>query len=202
MARERRSAEQTREHVLGVAADLFYWHGIRATGIDTVARAAGVAPTTLYRLFADKDDLVAAYLERQAKGYREWFTAAQARGGDDPRARITAVFDALAIQTRPEVCRGCPFQLALAEIPDSAQAAHRHATQVKRWVRTRFRRMAKDLGAADPTVLGDQLALIMEGVYATVAAFGGTGPTATTGRLVDLLLSSTAPRRRAAPRQS
>ena len=52
--RFRRSAAETREHVLGVAQKLFYWHGIRATGIDKVAAEAGVAPTTLYRLFASK----------------------------------------------------------------------------------------------------------------------------------------------------
>jgi AcrR family transcriptional regulator len=59
-----RSAAQTREHVLGVAHELFYWHGIRATGVDRVAAEAAVAPTTLYRLFASKDDLIAAYIAR------------------------------------------------------------------------------------------------------------------------------------------
>jgi AcrR family transcriptional regulator len=36
-----RSSAETREHVLGVAHELFYWHGIRATGVDRVAVAAG-----------------------------------------------------------------------------------------------------------------------------------------------------------------
>src|ERR1700733_4056215 len=67
-----RSSAQTREHVLGVAHELFYWHGIRATGVDRVAAAAGVAPTTLYRLFASKDDLVAAYIAANAGPYRQW----------------------------------------------------------------------------------------------------------------------------------
>src|SRR5690242_11999150 len=68
-----RSSAETREHVLGVAHELFYWHGIRATGVDRVAVAAGVAPTTLYRLFASKDDLIGAYIERADGLYREWF---------------------------------------------------------------------------------------------------------------------------------
>ena len=67
--------------MLGVAHELFYWHGIRATGVDRVAAEAGVAPTTLYRLFASKDDLVAAYIERAGLLYREWFDAAAARAG-------------------------------------------------------------------------------------------------------------------------
>lgn len=60
-----RSAADTREHVLEVARELFYWHGIRATGVDRIATEADVSPTTLYRLFTSKDDLVAAYVERE-----------------------------------------------------------------------------------------------------------------------------------------
>ena len=75
-----RSSADTREHVLGVAHELFYWQGIRATGVDRVAVAAGVAPTTLYRLFASKDDLIAAYIERAGRLYRDWFNAAVAVG--------------------------------------------------------------------------------------------------------------------------
>src|SRR3954469_23288733 len=123
----RRSAEQTREHVLGVARELFYWRGIRATGVDAVAAAAGVAPTTLYRLFASKDELVAAYLEREAAGFRAWFDAATAEPAGAPRARVLALLDALAEQVRPEVCRGCPFQVGLAELPDPALPGHEHA---------------------------------------------------------------------------
>src|ERR1051326_3612059 len=83
-ARMSRSAAETREHVLGVAHELFYWQGIRATGVDQVAAEAGVAPTTLYRLFASKDDLIAASVARASGLYREWFDAAAAAGGGDP----------------------------------------------------------------------------------------------------------------------
>jgi AcrR family transcriptional regulator len=109
---------------LQVARDLFYWNGIRATGVDKVAAEAGVAPTTLYRLFSSKDELVAAYVEREHLLYREWFTAASQAGGADPRDRILAVFDALGEQVQPQVCRGCPFQMTLAEFPDPSAAAH------------------------------------------------------------------------------
>jgi len=107
-----RSSAETREHVLGVAHELFYWHGIRATGVDRVAVAAGVAPTTLYRLFASKDDLIGAYIERADRLYRDWFDAAAAAGGPDPRRQILAVFDALDEQVQPQHCRGCPFLMA------------------------------------------------------------------------------------------
>jgi AcrR family transcriptional regulator len=170
-----RSAAETREHVLGVAHELFYWHGIRATGVDRVAAGAGVAPTTLYRLFASKDDLIAAYIERAGLLYREWFDAAAAAGGADPRAAILAVFDALGEQVQPQVCRGCPFLMALAEFPDPAHPAHRAAIAVKAWVRERFGQLTATL-AGQPELLADQLSLVMDGTYASAQALTADGP--------------------------
>jgi AcrR family transcriptional regulator len=170
-----RSAAQTREHVLGVAHELFYWHGIRATGVDRVAAEAGVAPTTLYRLFTSKDDLIAAYIERAGQLYRAWFDAAAAAGGPDPRDQILAVFDALGEQVQPQVCRGCPFLMALAEFPDPAHPAHRAAVAVKAWVRERLGQLTATL-AARPELLADQLSLVMEGTYASAQALAADGP--------------------------
>jgi AcrR family transcriptional regulator len=170
----RRSSAETREHVLQVTHGLFYWQGIRAVGVDRIAAEAGVAPTTLYRLFASKDDLVAAYVERADRGYREWFTAATR--GVGPRARILSLFDELVVQTQPDRCRGCPFQMALTEFPDPAVGAHRHAAANKAWVRARLGELTVELGVADPEALADRLALLLEGVYASVQALGSEGP--------------------------
>jgi AcrR family transcriptional regulator len=175
-----RRAAETREHVLGVAHELFYWHGIRATGVDRVAAEAGVAPTTLYRLFASKDDLIAAYIERADRLYREWFDAAAAAGGPDPRGQILAVFDALGEQVQPQHCRGCPFLMALAEFPDPAHPAHRAAVTMKTWVRDRFGQLTAALASSRrttrPALLADQLSLVMEGTYASAQALAADGP--------------------------
>jgi AcrR family transcriptional regulator len=189
-----RTAAQTREHVLDVAHELFYWHGIRATGIDRVAADACVAPTTLYRLFASKDDLIGAYLERAGELYRAWFNAAADTGGGDPRQRILAVFDALTEQVQPGQCRGCPFLMALAEFPDPAHPAHRAAVALKHWVRTRLGELTDGLGpepAGDREALADQLALVMEGVYASVQALGVTGPARRARAFAEALLAVT-----------
>jgi AcrR family transcriptional regulator len=188
-----RTADETREHVLTVAHDLFYWHGIRATGVDRVASAAGVAAPTLYRAFGSKDDLVAAYLERADRLYREWFDEAASAGGNDPRARVLAVFDALTVQVQPEHCRGCPFLMALAEYPDEKSGPHRNAVAMKAWVRSRFGEFATATGAADPELLADQLALVMEGVYASVQALGVDGPARHARALAEALLATARP---------
>ena len=58
------AAGEVRERVLETASALFYKNGVRAVGVDLVVEKAGVAKTSLYRHFGTKDDLVAAFLER------------------------------------------------------------------------------------------------------------------------------------------
>jgi AcrR family transcriptional regulator len=197
----RRSSAETREHVLRVARDLFYWRGIRATGVDTVAAEAGVAPTTLYRLFASKDELVAAYLEREAAGYREWLASAIADTTADPRDRILALFDALTEQVRPDDCRGCPFQIGMAELADPALPGRVHAVAVKAWTLDQLRALTEELlgPSAERTgaAMADHLMLIFEGVYASVLSLGAAGPPAEVRSLVEHL---TYPYRRPAGR--
>jgi len=203
-----RRAAETREHILQVAHELFYWQGIRATGVDKVAATAEVAPTTLYRLFDSKDDLVAAYIARADAHYREWFTAATIADGRHPRDRILSLFDALDKQVQPPLCRGCPFLMTLAEFPDSTLPAHQIAVATKAWVRSQLVLLVVDLATTtridDPAALADQLALVVEGVYASVAALGADGPARHARALAEILLppaASTRPAtRRKAPR--
>lgn len=184
----RRTADETREHVLAVAHDLFYWHSIKGTGVDTIAAEAGVAPTTLYRLFASKDDLVAAYIERASGHYKQWFTDATAEGS--PADRIRSLFDALIVQVQPGQCRGCPFLMAMAELPDASAKAHALAVETKAWVREKIGELTAQLSIKDSAALADQIALVMEGVYASVQALGVDGPARQARGLVDALLTA------------
>ncbi|MGM1063938.1 TetR/AcrR family transcriptional regulator, partial [Saccharothrix sp. Mg75] len=185
----RRSAAETREHVLSVTHELFYWHGIHAVGVDRVAAEAGVAPTTLYRLFRSKDELVAAYVERADTSYRAWFSEATKADGRGARERVLAAFDELIVQVHPSRCRGCPFLMALAEFPDPELPAHRKAVATKEWMRARFGELTGQLeGVVEPGALADKLALVMEGVYASVQALGVDGPARSARELVELIL--------------
>lgn len=193
LAKRRRPSAETREHVLDVAHELFYWTGIRATGVDRVAAEAGVAPTALYRLFPSKDALVAAYIERAEQRYQEWFDAVTREDGRTPSERIVALFEALAERTRPEVCRGCPFLMALTEFPDEELEAHQRSVRLKEWVRDRLRRLAKEHAAScssriEAGLLADHLTLLFEGAYATVQALGAGGPAKRARQLVASLV--------------
>ena len=183
----RRSAKETREHILAVAHELFYWHSIKGTGVDTIAAEAGVAPTTLYRLFASKDDLVAAYVERASGHHKQWFAEATADG--DPADRLLSLFDALIEQVQPEQCRGCPFLMAMAELPDASARAHKLAVETKSWVRDQLGELTAQLSTPDPATLADQIFLVMEGVYASVQSHGADGPARQARGLVEALLT-------------
>lgn len=175
-----RSSAETREHVLEVAYELFYWEGIHATGVDRLAEEAGVASTTLYRLFGSKDELVRSYVDMCGAGYRDRLTAAAAPTVGSARDRILSIFDAIASMIAPDTCRGCPFLMALGEFPDAHSRIHSTAVDVKVWVRELLRGLTADLdaevGLTDSVALADQLALLIEGIYASLQALSSEGP--------------------------
>lgn len=51
--------------ILDAALVEFERHGLRRVALDDVARRAGVSRTTIYRRFANRDELVAAVVERE-----------------------------------------------------------------------------------------------------------------------------------------
>jgi AcrR family transcriptional regulator len=178
--RPRRTAAETREHVLDVAAELFYADGIHATGVDTVASRAEVAATTLYRLFASKDDLVTAYVEQCSVRYKTVLSAATAQAAGTPRERILAVIDVFVEEVRSEACRGCPFLMVLAEYPDADSGPHAAAVAHKAWLRELFHDLTRQVALSseldDPAALAEGLALVAEGVWGSVQALGPSGP--------------------------
>ena len=57
--------ELATEHILDAAVVEFERHGFRRVALDDVAQRAGVSRTTIYRRFANKDELVGAVIERE-----------------------------------------------------------------------------------------------------------------------------------------
>jgi AcrR family transcriptional regulator len=89
------ATSRARERILDAATRLFREEGIHATSVDRVIAEADVAPMTVYRHFGGKDELVAATLERWSEQWLGWLRSEAARGGDDPRARLEGLWDAL-----------------------------------------------------------------------------------------------------------
>ena len=58
-------ADPTTEAILDAAVVEFEQHGFRRVALDDVARRAKVSRTTIYRRFGNKDELIAAVIERE-----------------------------------------------------------------------------------------------------------------------------------------
>ncbi|MGV0740848.1 TetR/AcrR family transcriptional regulator [Mycolicibacterium sp. XJ870] len=58
-------ADAASEAILDAALVEFERHGFRRVALDDVARRAGVSRTTIYRRFANRDELVGAVIERE-----------------------------------------------------------------------------------------------------------------------------------------
>lgn len=108
-----------KERLLSAAAELFYDHGINATGIDSITAKAGVAKKSLYNNFTSKADLIAQYLEIR---HAEWLTLYYARLelAISAQDKILAIF--LAYIDHAEKAyecgfRGCGLLNAAAELP-------------------------------------------------------------------------------------
>jgi len=57
--------EQSTQAILDAALLEFERHGIHRVALDDVARRAGVSRTTIYRRFANKDELISAVMDRE-----------------------------------------------------------------------------------------------------------------------------------------
>jgi AcrR family transcriptional regulator len=166
------AGKSAHDRVLDTAAELFYRDGIRAVGIDTIIAESGVAKMSLYRNFASKDALIAAYLARQDTAYwQRWDDALAAHPGD-PRAQLRAVVAAIEGRVTRRGYRGCPFSNAITEFPEPDHPGRAVALANKAELRTRLRALAAAVGARDATLLGDQLLLLIEGAYAIAVSIG------------------------------
>jgi AcrR family transcriptional regulator len=58
-------SSSTTEAILDAAVVEFEQHGFRRVALDDVARRAGISRTTIYRRFRNKDELIAAVIERE-----------------------------------------------------------------------------------------------------------------------------------------
>lgn len=170
-------ARSTRERLLETAARLFFRHGYRAIGVDTIVAESGVGKMTLYRHFPSKDHLIEAYLRDSNEKFWQWFEEAASQAAE-PRDRLLAVFRALEKLVTTPACYGCPFLNAVVDFPEHNYPGHQVAVENKQAVRARFRELAELAGARSPGALADQLLLLMDGAFMAVRTFGAENPAA------------------------
>lgn len=107
-----------RDRILHTAHQLFYAHGIRATGIDKVIAEAGVTKVTFYRHFPSKDELILAYLALRHAQWMAWFTTTLAEHGDT----VAALAPTLKAWFEDKGFRGCAFINVVNEMGEALPA--------------------------------------------------------------------------------
>jgi AcrR family transcriptional regulator len=156
------ATQPARDRILNTAFRLFYAHGPRGVGVDTVVAESGVAKTTLYKHFPRKDDLVLAYLDKVDQTWFGQLRAAARNAGDDPRDQMAGMFDALTSACRREGYHGCAFINTAAE-SDPGSDVHTRTVEHKTVVRAWLTDLATRAGATDPAQLARQLTLLLDG---------------------------------------
>jgi AcrR family transcriptional regulator len=168
-----RGGRGARRRILDTAAELFYHEGINATGVERLASEASVSKRTLYQHFPSKNAVVEEYLRAIQQGVGDPIQPGPDADQQEPRARILALF-----RSPPAggPMRGCPFHNAAVEaaevMPDVQDIVHTH----KRNYINGLTKLAKQAGAANPKLLGNQLAVLYEGAAALSTSLNDRTP--------------------------
>jgi AcrR family transcriptional regulator len=158
-----------RDHLVDTALTLFTEGGYHAVGIDTVLARAGVAKMTLYKHFASKEDLIVAALARKAAQSTQGLEEVLAAAGDEPKAKILAIFDWLEAWFRSKDFRGCIYIKAAGEYPKKNDKPNQAALAFKQARVALLRELCKNLRVRNVEALTWQIAMQMEGAIVVAA---------------------------------
>jgi AcrR family transcriptional regulator len=161
------------QRILDVASELFYWRGINAVGVDTIAAESGVTKRTLYDRFGSKERLVAAYLRTRDRRWRQLIATRLEDEDLDAVQRVLVPFDVLDEWLVPNG-RGCSFINAFAELPELEHPGRQIVVAEKTWLRDLFGSLLREADVPDPTTLAVQLLSLHEGALVAHAIAGQT----------------------------
>ncbi len=162
-----------RQRILDAAAELFYREGINATGVERLAAESSVSKRTLYQHFPSKTAVVEEYL----RSIEQRVVDSALPGADadqTPRERLLAVFETPTARGGP--LRGCPFHNAAVEAAGTMPRVHEIVRASKRGFIDALTELAKQAGAADPQLLGNELGVLYEGAAALATSLDDSSP--------------------------
>lgn len=114
MRKSKAEAAETRQQIVGIAANEFRLNGITATGIVPLMSKAGLTQGGFYKHFESKDQLVAEACTAAVDGLVEQFKTAAAFGGD--RGFMAIVESYLSAHHREGREQGCPLAAMGSEL--------------------------------------------------------------------------------------
>ncbi|WP_369642183.1 TetR/AcrR family transcriptional regulator [Acidovorax sp. A79] len=161
------------QRILDTASQLFYNEGVRAVGIDLIIERAKIAKTSLYRYYRTKDDLIAAFLEREDREFWQQWDDVVSTHGPDPAAELDALLQWVGERVARPGYRGCPQLNVAAEFADPAHPARAISARHRLEQRKRLSALCRRLGVKKPDVIAAQLSLLVDGAFSSGALLLG-----------------------------
>lgn len=182
---------EKKDFLVDTAIRLFNRHGYHATGVDRLMEETGIAKTTLYRHFPSKDELIVAALAKVDEQAREEMRAFVEAASDEPRGRILATFDQLAIWLKDAEFKGCPFVAAAGEFGEPVNPVFQQVRLHKRLYLAYFEELVRAARIPEPKRIAQQLVMLHEGAIAYAQVLGADGVAATAKQAAERLIEAT-----------
>ena len=173
-----RTTNGPRARLLAAARDLTYSQGV-GVGVDAILKKAKVARRSLYEHFGGKDGLIAEMLRETTAEDEELYRRTMQAAGDDPRARLLAIFDMLGDVIEDPSFRGCRYLSADLALTNPDHPAHGITRQYREHLHELFEAELIRLGHQQPASAAEQMLLLNDGALAA----GATRPNSDPARL-------------------
>jgi AcrR family transcriptional regulator len=162
---------ETRDIILDVTEKLIYKSGIAATGMDLLVKTAGVSRKSIYRYFANKDELVVAALQRRDERWMQWLRTEVERH-ESSAERLLAVFSTLKAWFGSTDFRGCAFINTSGETGDPHDPVRLLAKAHKQKLFEYLLELCKAHGTRDPERQAAHLLILIDGAITVALVMG------------------------------
>lgn len=162
---------ETRDIILDVTEKLIYRHGIAATGMDFLVKTAGVSRKSIYRYFANKDELVLAALRRRDERWLNWLRDEVERV-DGSGERLLALFGALKTWFCSADFRGCAFINTSGETGDPHDPVRLLAKTHKQKLFEYVLELCQAHGTPEPERQAAHLLILIDGAITVALVMG------------------------------
>ncbi len=179
--------------ILETASELFYSQGIKATGVETIVKAAGTTKMTLYKHFPAKDDLIIAFLRKRDADFTSWFVEQVNSKAQQPKDQLLAIFDIIGLWLDIPQFRGCAFINASAEFPVENNPVQQVSAEFYQKFRDYIADLARQAEAEHPDNLAQQLALLIEGAIVSEQMKRGGGASVSARQAAEILINVAVP---------
>lgn len=164
-----------KERILSSAAELFYHQGIRAVGVEEVAKHAATTKAGIYRNFESKDHLIAEWLQQQNDQHRDWWLSIYVKYPNDPLKQLKEIIHGVG-EALLHSTRGCPLTNSSVELTDDDHIARSVVLEHKAWLRNELKSLCKQAKLPSHSALAEMLFLLMEGAKISTNSFESKSP--------------------------